>query len=66
MNIEQLALTGDNNAIIRVVSSLRKYRKAALEMLDSLNRDGTCNWAEINIFKYRREEAEQDLLNKVD
>lgn len=57
--LEKEALCGDRQAVLRVVSSLRRYRAESKKLLDSRYRDGECDSLSLHEFNEEIEEIEK-------
>jgi len=64
LETEQAAMTGDRQAILVVVSSLRKYRAATKKLLESRYQDGECDAVALHVFNLEAGEAEEDLNSR--
>jgi len=57
---ERRALTGNREAVICVISALRRYRNAAQKLIDQQNRDGFSTQA-LSAFEEDIENIENDV-----
>lgn len=61
---EKDAMTGDKSAVILIVSSFRKYRKASEDLLSKRYRDGECDAVALIDFEYAIKEANEDITER--
>jgi hypothetical protein len=59
-DLERRALTGNREAVIYVISALRRYRNAAKKLVDQQNRDGFSTQA-LSAFEEDIENIENDV-----
>jgi hypothetical protein len=55
------ALVGDKMAVMRVVSDLRKYRAAAIDILSRRYRDGECDAVALSDFEDTVKQIEDNI-----
>jgi len=58
---ERRALLCDREAILQVVSALRRYRAIVIKTLDSRYRDGECDAVQLSNLQFEVEEIEESL-----
>jgi len=57
--IEKLAMCGEKESVLKIVSYFREYRKAVLDLINDRHSDGEVDSCTMNLFMIKLQEMEQ-------